>query len=250
MAHTLRVLLVNCDPHESEQISSRLAEARHSVVTAGDLEEAAEFLEIQRFDAVLLAPPLDAGIVQFTDKLRSLDASQRSAVRTPVLSLSAPEDAGSFRADGYLPSGFAPDDLAKTVAGLVHAVPVVPGQPASAAELPVFDFDRLCAQAGDDRALISEIIGLFLSDQGTQFAEMRQALRTRDYAQLSQVAHTVKGSFGTLGAMVCWSRAQQLEYAAKRCDESNCRELLPSLENALQGLLPHLEPLRSDPGMA
>lgn len=251
MANSLRVLLVDCDPRQSEQICSRLASASHSVLAAGGLQEAAEFLEIQRFDAVLVAPPADGAnagaLAEFAGKLRTLDASQRSAVHTPLLSLSAPEKPGAFPADGYLVPGFDPGALAETVAGLAHAVSM---PSASGAALPVFDFEKLRKQAGDDRELISEIVALFLSDQASQFAEMRQALEIADYCHLSRVAHTLKGSFGTLGAMVCWSRAQQLEYAAKQGNEANCRELLPSLEDALQCLLPHLEALRSEPSRA
>lgn len=247
MANTLRILLVGCNPRQSEQICSRLAGASHSVLSAGRLQEAAEFLEIQRFDAVLVAPPVDGTVAEFADKLRTLDASQRLAARTPIFSLAAPENSDTFPADGYLAPDFDPGALAETVAGLAHAVSM---PSASGAALPVFDFERLRKQAGNDRELISEIVGLFLSDQASQFAGMRQALEIADYSQLSRVAHTVKGSFGTLGAMVCWSRAQQLEYAAKQGDERACRELLPLLEDALQCLLPHLEALRSEPSRA
>ncbi|HEX7362357.1 MAG TPA: Hpt domain-containing protein [Bryobacteraceae bacterium] len=243
MADTLRILLVDSDPRESEQISSRLSGARHRVVAASGLQEACEFLEIQRFDAVLLASSLDGAATEFTAKLRALDAGQRSAARTPILSLAAAETCDPPHADGYLPASFDPAALAEAVAGLAHAVSAL-GQPQPGSDLPIFDFERLNAQAGNDRELVGEIVALFLADQQNQFVQMREALEAGDYSGLSAVAHSIKGSFGTLGAMVCWSRAQQLEYAAKQCDGRGCRELLLSLENALRGLLPHLEALR------
>ncbi|MGH9583744.1 MAG: Hpt domain-containing protein [Bryobacteraceae bacterium] len=247
MAHTLRILLIDCDPGESERISSRLSGARHSVIAASGLEEASEFLEIQRFDAVLLAAQGDDGAVgKFAAKLRVLDAGQRSAAHTPILSLSAPEISHPVYADGCLPPSFDPAALVETVASLAYAVSA--RQSPLDGELPVFDSEKLSAQAGSDLELVSEIVALFLADQADQFAQMRQALQAGDYPRLSYVAHTIKGSFGTLGAMVCWSCAQQLEYAAKQCDERNCRELLPSLESALHGLLPHLQTLRAAPG--
>lgn len=243
MADRLRVLLIDCDPHESEQISSRLSGEYHSVIAAAGLEEASEWVELQRFDAVLVAQPFDGAAGAFAAKLRALDAGQRSAVRTPILSLADPSQSPAFPADGYLTPAFDAAALAAAVAGLTSSAASL-GEPGT--ELPTFDFEKLRAQAGDDRELISEIVSLFLSDQQNQFDQMRCALDAGDYGQLSLIAHTVKGSFGTLGAMLCWSRAQQLEYAAKQRDESRCRGLLPSLETALRSLLPHLEALRSE----
>lgn len=245
MAHTLRILLVDNDPLEVEQISSRLSGARHSVVAASGFDEAAEFLEIQRFDAVLLASPLDGAAGEFAAKLRALDAGQRSAARTPILSLAAAGASGSH-ADAHLPPSFDPAALADAVACLAHAVSAH-GQPQPGGELPVLDLEKLNAQAGNDRELVAEIVALFLADRENQFVQMREALEAGDYSKLSAVAHSVKGSFGTLGAMACWSRAQQLEYAAKRCDRNNCRDLLPALEDALHTLLPHLQALSQNP---
>ena len=54
----MRVLLVNGDPAESQQISSALAAGQHAVVPTTDLDEAAEVLLEQRFDAVLLGSTL------------------------------------------------------------------------------------------------------------------------------------------------------------------------------------------------
>jgi HPt (histidine-containing phosphotransfer) domain-containing protein len=240
VAHTLRILLVDNDPRELEQISSRLSGACHSVVAASGLDEAAEFLEIQRFDAVLLASPLDGAAGDFAAKLRALEAGQRSAERTPILSLAAPGSSPSH-ADGHLPPSFEPATLADAVAGLAH------GPSQSGGELPVLDLEKLNAQAGNDRELVAEIVALFLADRENQFVQMREALEAGDYSKLSAVAHSVKGSFGTLGAMACWSRAQQLEYAAKRCDRNNCCDLLPALEDALHTLLPHLQALSQNP---
>ncbi len=71
LLNTLRVLLVDGDARQSQLISSRLAGANHTVLPASGLEEAAEALCNQKFDAVLLGSPLPAdGVANFTEKLR------------------------------------------------------------------------------------------------------------------------------------------------------------------------------------
>ena len=50
----LRVLLIDDDPAECERIATRLERAQHTVLPLSGFDEAAEALEIQRFDAVIL----------------------------------------------------------------------------------------------------------------------------------------------------------------------------------------------------
>ena len=243
VTNTLRVLLVGVDPGQAGQICARLAGAHHSVFAAEDLEEASEVLDIQRFDAILLGTHIEPeAIRRFTEKLRAMEARQRQPGRAAILSFHCGRETHDFRPDAYLAPDFDPATLAKTVAELSQTAS---SQPAPEAEFPVFDIEKLKSQAGNDRELMTEIAGLFLSDHTSQMAQMRQALDRKDYAQLSYLAHTLKGSFGTLGGVLCWHRAQQLELAAKRGDEAACRDSFRLLEAGLATLLPHLHSLCS-----
>src|SRR5665213_1421567 len=87
--NTLRVLLVDSDPGQARRIASVLSGANYIVLPTVDLEEASEAVCTQKFDAVLLGSPLPpGGLAEFTANLRALEESQRSRVRTPVLSFS------------------------------------------------------------------------------------------------------------------------------------------------------------------
>jgi two-component system, sensor histidine kinase and response regulator len=250
----LRVLLIEKDPGESERISSLLESAHHAVLPLNGLEEAAEALEIQKFDVVLLpsgAP--DNELRSFTAKLRQLEQNQRSALRTPILSVS-PEvssDAGWLEThetiiDGYLPEHFEPTVFAKAVESLARTLTRTVATPESAESqaLPRFDPDGFQEQVAHDHELAVEIINLFLNECVDQVTEMRQALSHGDLPLLSRVAHTIKGSLGSLHAPRSRFYAQELELAAKRNEGGSCELLLDKLIQELAALRPELIHLR------
>ena len=257
--NSLRVLFVDRDVRESEQICSALAGASHLVLPACSLDEAGEALSLQKFDAVLLGPSVTSdGLSEFGSKLRQLEKTQRSADRVPILciapeaqaSRSEPANSGSV-VDVYLPQPFEPAAFAEAVNNLAKAV----SRPAAVHEgpeagLPVFEADEFHEQVGYDSDLAAEIIDLFLAESQHQLPAMRDALSRRDYSQLRPLAHTIKGSFGSLHAPCARARAQQLETAAAQQDAELCNTLLKALEADLEALKPELLALRARCGQA
>lgn len=249
---SLRVLFVDRDSPESEEICSVLMEASHLVLPAGSLDEACEALFVQRFDAVLLGASLPLnGLPEFSEKLRQVERNQRSSSRIPILSLSspsagaAPDPASVPLVDGYLPDPFEPVALTEAVRNLAKAVQG--GGPASgggSAELPVFAPDEFQEQVGYDPDLLIEIVDLFLAESGQQIPAMREALACTDYAQLRRLSHTIKGSLGSLHAARAKSRAQQLESAAANERKDACQALLAELEADLETLIPQIVAVR------
>lgn len=250
--NTLRVLVVNSDPLESERLAGRLTNARHTALPASGLEEASEALLVQKFDAVLLGATLPSdGVADFTAKLRKLERSQRAATPAPVLSLSSrvPNGAdwctGERGVDAYLADSFQPAVLFEAVTSLAAAIARAGDQPVDASsEIPILEVEQFRAQLSNDDDLMGEIIDLFLSEAPGQIIEMREALAALDFQLLARVAHTIKGSFATLHAGLARSHAQQIETAAKECDATQCGQTLAALESDLEGLEPQLLKLR------
>lgn len=256
--NSLRVLFVDRDQCESEQICSALTEASHLVLPAGSLDEAGEALLLQKFDAVLLSPSVTAdGLSEFGARLRQLEHTQRSADRIPILCISPePESALSVSSnsdhvvDGYLPGPFEPAAFADAVTNLAKAVSGrLSTDEASAMGLPVFELDEFQEQVGYDADLAAEIIDLFLSESDHQVPAMRAALASRDYSQLRPLAHTIKGSFASLHAPRARARAQQLETAAAEKNAELCDTFLGALEADLETLKPELLVLRTGGGL-
>jgi HPt (histidine-containing phosphotransfer) domain-containing protein/CheY-like chemotaxis protein len=250
--NTLRILVVNDDPGEAERLAGRLSDAHHTALPAIGLEEAAEALFVQRFDAVLLSPALPSeGIADFTAKLRTLERRQRTALPTPILSLSTKVPNGAdwcpagSDVDAYLAETFHPAALFEAVTGLAAGIARASGSSTQAkSQSPAFGVEQFRAQVGHDNDLMAEIIDLFLSEAPCQIVEMRDALAATEFERLARVAHTIKGSFATLHAEPARSHAQQLETAAKASDLTQCRQTLAALEHDLELLEPELLSLR------
>lgn len=243
--NTLRVLVVDSNPAQSERITSMLREAHHTVLRTNGLEEALEALFAQKFDAVLLGSPLRVEeLVEFTAVLRRLEESEHRTVRTPVLSLWQ-----ETRVDGYLPERFEAATLSDAVGRLSAAIAQASeATKAAKGGLPVFEPEEFQAQVCHDAELLIEIIDLFLTESADQVAEMREALTAGEYERLYRTAHTIKGSLSSLHAAMAKSRAQELETAAKEHEEQVCRFSLAALEQDLQILTPQLLSLRESAG--
>lgn len=70
-------------------------------------------------------------------------------------------------------------------------------------------------QDGGSPGLLAELIDLFLKQGEEKLAELRQALGSRNSAVLGRIAHTLKGSAGSLGAMHLSGLCRALETALR-----------------------------------
>ena len=249
--NSLRFLLVDSDPRKSERISSILAAASHTVLSATGLDEASEALFVERFDAVLLATAFSReGLAEFIAKLRRVEELQHGSPRIPVLSLAGNTTLANQEADepfdGYLSEPIDPVGLTESVAKLAQALA---GESQRQSEmranaLPVLEPDKFKEQVADDMELMVEIIDLFLDERRRQVVEMRECLATQNWNLLSRLAHTIKGSLGSLHATRARARAQELELAAREVNASLCRQSFEILEADLGALEPELVNLR------
>lgn len=248
----LRFLLVHGDSHGSGRISSLLTNAHHVVLAAPTLAAATEALSIERFDAVVLdaALPL-AEVAEFASSLRRVEGRQGLA-RIPVVSVSAESvtDALPGREnpvwDECLYEPLDPAALTEAVTRLAQAVghPAAPSADPGMSEFPVLEPKEFEEQVGGDRELMVEIIDLFFEERQRQVPEMRLALANGQFAQLSRLAHTIKGSLGSLRATRSRWRAHELELAAGGEDGHSCRESFSAFEQDLSALDPELLLLR------
>jgi two-component system, sensor histidine kinase and response regulator len=243
---SLRFLLVHADASQSERISSILEDAHHTVLPASGLDEASEALSLERFDAVLLGSPFATGTVsEFKTKLRQIEQRQRSTGRVPILSFLAGQQENPC--DGYLEE---PLDLAALTAAVDHFAHASDSGGAQTDSdltdsLPILEPDEFEEQVGGDRELMVEIIDLFLEERKRQEVEMRESVSAANWAALSALAHTIKGSLGSLHAPRARARAQELEVAARDKKAENCACCYAQLERDLEELEPELVALRA-----
>ena len=159
-------------------------------------------------------------LADFNAKLRRVEQSQRAATRIPVLALdsasvSEPSEGGGC--DGYVHEPIDPVALTEAVRSLAAALgkPMELKVASGIDDLPVLEPEKFEEQVGYDNELMVEIIDLFLEERKGQVAGMEDSVANQDWDSLSKIAHTIKGSLGSLHAARARSRAQELESAAR-----------------------------------
>ena len=139
-----------------------------------------------------------------------------------------------------------PEALTLAIAKLANAVcaehPTV--NPERENDLPVLDVDQLKEQVAYDDELLVELIDLYFTERARQSIEMKEALAERDYERLSRIAHTIKGSLGSLHAIAAKADAQNLELSSKDRDGVKSERFLEALERSLDTLEGHLVAVR------
>ena len=250
--HALRFLLIHGDAQGAGRISSLLAAAQHTVIVTPNIAEAIEALYIERFDAIVLdaaLPPAD--VAEFAASLRRIEERQGLA-RIPVVSVSAESAANTHAGqnaawDECLREPLDAAVLTDAVTRLAQAIGNPAARPANnnaGAEFPVLEPEEFEEQVGGDRELMVEIIDLFFEEGQRQMAEMRVTLANGNFGQLSRLAHTIKGSLGSLRATRARWRAHELESAAGGGDANRCRQSFAAFEQDLIELEPELRSLR------
>ncbi len=155
-------------------------------------------------------------LADFNAKLRRVEQNQRASTRIPVLALES-ISASKSDCDGYVHEPIDPVALTSAVRSLAAAL----GKPAEMKvksevdNLPILEPEKFEEQVGYDNELMVEIIDLFLEERKGQVAGMQDCVANNDWDSLSKIAHTIKGSLGSLHATRARSRAQELETAAR-----------------------------------
>lgn len=143
--------------------------------------------------------------------------------------------------DGYVSKPVRPKDLYDAVERLAaapapEASPAPPDQTA-----PLVDWDAALDYVGGDRALLRELVNMFLAEYPRWLAELRQALAAGNVADVKRTAHNLKGSMRHFGARPAFEAALQLETMAREGRLGGAEPARAELERALQRLRPELE---------
>ncbi|GAB4214630.1 MAG: hypothetical protein Fur007_11190 [Rhodoferax sp.] len=116
-----------------------------------------------------------------------------------------------------------------------------PVKPAPLAPLPddapVIDFSVLDDYFGDDPETLRKLLTLFETSTATLLDRLESAAAQRQAAQVSALAHELKGSCGNLGIVRLAHAAALLERLADALDWPAIQTLLPQLREGLQSVV-------------
>jgi HPt (histidine-containing phosphotransfer) domain-containing protein len=169
-----------------------------------------------------------------------------AAIATPVESCSPHDNAG------HVP-GFHPGYIVATSTGVLPYAPTIGtsvgayGNTPSVAEkpspssAPPVDVNVLKALIGDDEAMIREFLHDFRLSATKIAAELRAACAAGQAAAAGALAHKLKSSSRSVGALALGELCAAMEKAGKGGDAETLAALLPKFEQELAGVEGFLE---------
>ncbi len=100
------------------------------------------------------------------------------------------------------------------------------------AGVPPLDLRRALAWSGG-KALLLELVGLFLEDAPRRLEELRAAVRAGDAPRAERVAHSIKGAAANLGAETARAVAEELETICREARLDGATDALGRLDGEL-----------------
>lgn len=245
----LSVLLVEDNKINAIVVETFLGRMGHSVFLAGTGEEAVEQISRAHYDVVLMdisLPGIDG--IEATRRIRSLRVKSRRSV--PIIAMSAHVfsneisqvlDAGM---DAFVGKPVMPERLGEAIEEVIlkgrRGVVMLSGEPPDEtgedpSSLEVLDPSVL----NDDYLFLGpdktrRIVDAFFETSGQRIDQLGRAVHDKDLAAVVQIAHTLKGSAGSLGLVSLEARARLIETAAKEHRPDAAARHLEGLESAYE----------------
>jgi CheY-like chemotaxis protein len=265
-----RLLLAEDNPVNQKVALRTLEKLGYKVDLAKNGLEALEALSTDHhYDAVLMdcqMPEMDG--YEATAEIRrreARDTNGGASRRIPVIAMTANtlqgdrEKALEAGMDDHIAKPVKPEDLAKrleywipdtTIEMLPDAEPEeieAPNEGTPPDEEPPLDENAVAGlrDLGGGPELLMELVDIFLGDAPPRLAELREAAKTGDASVVERVAHTLKGSASSMGAIPLGNVAADLQDVGSSGDFSDIESLLDRLEYEWERTLLALEGLKA-----
>ena len=248
------VLLVEDNPVNQRVAMLMLQRLGVVAILAENGREALTILEEHPVDLILMDVQMPVmGGIEATRAIRAREA-RLGLPRTPIVALTAramKEDrelclhAGM---DDYLPKPFERHKLIPVMSRLLThmAAPETPSEGASPAQgapaspdtanAQVIDWKAALKRCNGERAVLREIIELFIAERRRLGEQITTAVAKGDQEKLQFAAHALKGMAGSIKADRVWERAKALEETARAGEMTRAGALHVALVTELERL--------------
>jgi two-component system sensor histidine kinase/response regulator len=242
----LRILVAE-DNLVNRKLVTRLLQKRGHRISSVDngrsALEAATSATARTFDVVLMDVQMpEMNGLEATEAIRQRE--QGTGRHIPIIALTAhamPADRERCLAagmDGYLAKPIDVEELIAAVEAYAEGeqpapaiAPVVP-----TVQRPVFDEKAALANAGGDRELLIEVIGLFQSDYPAALRRLDRAVKSADGEAVRLAAHALKGVLATVGSPAGRDAAMALEQLGRSGNVAAAKELAATLRQTIVSL--------------
>ncbi|MCZ6702945.1 MAG: ATP-binding protein, partial [Ignavibacteria bacterium] len=192
------------------------------------------------FDLVLMdiqMPEVDG--FSATTQIRSLNSDKKDI---PIIALTAHALIGDREKcikagmNDYLSKPIIAKELLTMIDRLLNINDVhIPEKPTEEqTENSLFDFNRLKKVSADDFDFEKDLLSSYVVDVKEKCEQLDELLITKDFQQIINLAHTIKGASYTVGAQKVGDEAFGIEISAKSNDLLSVRDRLPQLKTALE----------------
>ena len=220
------------------------------------------------FDAVLM--DMQMPVMGGLDASRALRQDPRNT-NLPIIAMTANamatdrENAAGAGMDGFVSKPLDVAQLYRTLMDLIPAadrrhvpLPAAPALPESTVQAPpllAINIERGLARTGNNPERYRKLLTRFVTDQSDAPDRIQAAAAAGDEALAVRLAHTLKGTAGTLGIEVVHAAAAELERALKGGDRAwqaelgHTRSALSPVISELAALTPAPAPIAPDTGV-
>ncbi|MFV1975300.1 MAG: response regulator [Candidatus Scalindua sp.] len=234
-------ILLAEDNLTNQKVSLKILHAsgfKASPVSNGN--EALKAVKEEDFDLVLMdiqMPEVDG--FSATSQIRSLDSDKKDI---PIIALTAHALIGDREKcikagmNDYLSKPIVAEELLTIIDRLLNIddVPLFEKPTENQTENLIFDFDRLKKVSADDFDFEKDLLSSYVEDVNVKCEQLDELLISKDFQQIINLAHTIRGASYTVGAQKVGDQAYGIEISAKSNDILSVRERLPQLKTAIE----------------
>lgn len=101
----------------------------------------------------------------------------------------------------------------------------------------VWDKQSFMERIGNSESLATRLIGLYRASMPDEVGKIDVYLETEEWSELGKLAHKIKGSSGSLGAIQVAQVAEHIEEAAKNDQVAKIKALVPELKSRIDDFL-------------
>ncbi len=110
----------------------------------------------------------------------------------------------------------------------------------------VLHLNEFLERIQNDRALLWELLDIFVADFQQKKTQLREALQNNDALQVRKLAHALKGSSANIAAHQLAAVLLELEKKGKNNDLSGVAGLLDDMDKKYEALLARISRLRTE----
>ena len=252
----LNILLAEDNAVNQRLAVSYLEKWGHTVTVADNGRLAVEAWEQGTYDLILMDVQMpEMSGYEAVVEIRRRESAAGPHDRIPVVAMTAHALEGdrekciSSGMDEYVTKPIERLRLFDAIESFFASAPfqMLPAESAAPSPAPL-QFDPVVAlgRVDGDRALLKEIVQLFLEDTPSQLADLRHAVVRGDGTALEHAAHALKGAISNFGAKAATDSLLALELMGRAGDLARAETAISALEQQIQLLLPALAALIKD----